>query len=138
MWLTTILGDAMSPGYIEFLSLLGMTEEGVQKLMAGLPSPVPNPEVDSAFALGPSPISGYGLWSRCEIPAGERFPVCQGATRYLTARYINHSDTPSMAFDFDASGGGWATALYDLPARFEVTADYRDTFRKSLAESKLL
>jgi len=124
----------MSPGYIEFLSLLGMTEEEVQKLMVSLAPPIPNPEVDSAFVLGPSPISGYGLLSRREILAGERFPVCRGPTRYLTARYINHSDTPNTIFDFDpANGNGWMTALCNLPAGFEVTVDYRDNFRKSTA-----
>lgn len=121
-------------GFSEFLSKAGLTDEAVWQAMRELPTPVPNPAVDSVFVLAPSPIHGVGMFAARRVSKGEVFPLCRGALRYNLARYVNHSDAPNAIADYRGDGAEM-TVLTDLAEGEEVTMNYADNRSKTLTAS---
>ena len=123
----------MDFGYNRFLSRYGLTESGVQRIMAELPVPVPNEASDSVFCVQKSTIGGLGSFCQRDVAALEVFPVSAGEVRFNLARYVNHSDSPNATFWMDRNGDGWLTILFDLERGTEVFLNYNDNMEKLIA-----
>jgi hypothetical protein len=115
--------------YAQFLADNGFTEEVAQRSMASLPPATPNPAVDDHFQIGLSPIHGVGVFAKRKILRGETFPTFEGSLRFSLARYVNHSSSPNVVYQF-APSSGWMTPLTDLEAGTEILVSYEDNRRK--------
>jgi len=117
--------------YSQFLANNGFTEEDARRSMASLPPVTPDPAVDDHFQISPSPIHGVGLFAKRKILRGEVFPVYYGLLRFSPARYVNHSSSPNVVYQFGPNSG-WMTPLTDLDAGTEILVSYEDNLRKQV------
>lgn len=131
-FIRTPVGDApRNADYAHFLSKHHLVERDVLRMMDTLPAATRNAAVDDHFCISESSTQGVGLFAARKIVKGERFPVCDGSTRFNTARYVNHSYTPNVVYDFEESGKCWMTTLVELGIGMEVFVDYEDNMNKS-------